>query len=100
MPPGPGGRQADAEPAGPLGVAAGHEGGGLLVLDEQEPDAVLVTAQPFHDPVDAVAGQPEHDLNAPVLQNLNQNVSSRLSHGAPSSAVQVQVPRPATLVVT
>jgi hypothetical protein len=58
---GPGGRHADAEAAGPLGVAAGHEGGGLFVTHLHEADRIEMGAQRLHDAVDAVAQQPEHE---------------------------------------
>ena len=38
---GPGRGQADAEPAGRLGVAGRHERGRLLVVHQDEPDPVL-----------------------------------------------------------
>ena len=61
-----GGGQADAQPAGVLGVAAGHERRRLLVAHLDEADRVLALAQRLHDAVDAVAGQAEDDLHAPV----------------------------------
>jgi hypothetical protein len=39
---------------------------GLLVTDQDEPYPVLLPAQALHDPVDAVAGQAEHGVDAPV----------------------------------
>ena len=48
--------QADAEPARRLGVARGHKGGRLFVLDQYELHALLIAPQTLHDPVDAVAG--------------------------------------------
>ena len=82
----PGRREADAESPGELGVAARHEGGGLLVADLDEANRLAAFAQRLHDAVDAVARQAEDRIDAPVLQHLNQNVSSRLSHGAPHEA--------------
>jgi hypothetical protein len=76
----PGGGQAHAQPAGGLGVAAGHEGGGLLVVDQHEADPVLVAAQALRDAVDAVAGQAEDDLDAPVGQPLHQQLRRDLVH--------------------
>ena len=72
--------QADAEAPGCLGVAAGHEGGRLLVVDEDETDPGMVAAQGLHDPVDAIAGQPEDHVDIPVHQCLDQNVRGCLRH--------------------
>ena len=74
----PGGGQAHTEPAGRLGVAGGHEGGGLLVVDEDEADSVL-SPQTLHDPVDAVAGQPEDGVDAPIGQPLDEHFRRRSS---------------------
>jgi hypothetical protein len=78
---GPGGRQADAEAAGPLGVAAGHEGGGLFVTHLHEADRIEMGAQRLHDAVDAVARQPEHDLDTPVDQGVHEHVRGSSRHG-------------------
>jgi hypothetical protein len=83
----PRGRQTHTEPAGGLGVAARHEGGGLFVLDEHEADAVLVPTQPFHDPVDAVPRQPEHGIHAPVDEPLDEQFGRDLLHVASSLTV-------------
>ena len=53
------GRQADAEAAGVLGVAARGERRRLLVPHLDEADLVLVRAQRLEDAVDAVAGKAE-----------------------------------------
>ena len=37
-------------------------------------------AQALHDAVDAVAGQPEHGVDAPLGQPPDQNLGSNLSH--------------------
>jgi hypothetical protein len=78
----PGGGQAHAELTGGLGVRGGHECGGLLVVDEDEPDLVLVPPQALHDPVDAVAGNPEHGIDAPFGQPPDQCLRNDLSHCA------------------
>jgi hypothetical protein len=80
---GPGGGQADPDPAGRLGVAGGHERGRLLVVDEHEPDLVLVAPQPLHDPVDPVPGQPEDGVHAPLGQPLDQQFGRDLVHADP-----------------
>ena len=76
----PGGREADAQLAGELGVAAGHERGRFLVAHLDEADLVLALAQRLHDPVDAVAGQAEDDLDAPVDAGFDQNVRRGIRH--------------------
>jgi hypothetical protein len=55
-------------------VARGHEGGGLLVLHQHEPDAVAVAAEPFDDPVDAVSWDPEHGVDAPGDEPLDEQL--------------------------
>ena len=61
----PRGRQTDPEPPGRLGITGRHEGGGLFVMHQDEAHLVRMTAQPFHDPVDAVAGKAEDRVNSP-----------------------------------
>jgi hypothetical protein len=75
-----GGGQADPDLAGRLGVAAGHERGRLLVVNEHEPHLVLVAAQPLHDPVDAVAGQAEDGVHSPVGQSFDQQLGRDFVH--------------------
>jgi hypothetical protein len=74
MPPGPRGRQADAEPSGVLGVAAGGEGRRLLVPHLHELQLVLVRMQGFEDAVDAVSGKAKDGVHAPLLQPLDQQL--------------------------
>ena len=76
-----GGRDADAELARPFGVAARREGGDFLVPHLDEANFVLALAQRFEDSVDAVAGQSEDHLDAPVDQRLNEDVAGGLGHG-------------------
>lgn len=80
-PAGTGGGEAHAEPAGRLGVSGGHEGGGLLVVDEDEADLVPVAAQALHDPVDAVAGQSEDGVDAPGDETFDEQLGSNFPHG-------------------
>ena len=77
---GAGGGQADAEPAGVLGVGAGHEGRGLLVPHLDEADLVLARAQRLHDAVDAVAGKSEDHVDAPVQNGFDENVAAGVCH--------------------
>ncbi len=78
--------QAHAEPTGRLGITGGHEGGGLLVMDEDEADPVLVASEPFHDAVDAVAGQAEDGVDTPVRQSLDEHLRRNCGHVASDSA--------------
>ena len=77
---GTGGRQTDAQATGEFGVAAGHEGGRLLVPHLHEADAVLAIAQGFHDAVDTVAGQAEDRVDTPIMDGVDQHVGSSLCH--------------------
>ena len=65
------GRQADPEAPGRLRVAGRHERGRLFVMDQEEPDPVLVTAKPLHDAVDAIAGKAEYRIHAPIGEPLD-----------------------------
>ncbi len=79
--PGAGRGQAHPEAAGELRVAARHERGRFLVAHLYEPDPVLPGAQRLHDPVDAVAGQAEHDVDSPAQQRLDQDIRRGHRHG-------------------
>src|SRR5438132_12882291 len=79
--PGSGCREADAEPAAVLRVAARHERRRLLMADLDEADPSLTRPQRLHDPVDAVAGQAEDDGHAPIDQTIRQHICSRSRHG-------------------
>ena len=74
MPPGPEvARQTPSLP-GELGVAARHERRRFFVPHLDEADLVLPRAQRLHDAVDAVAGQAEDDIDAPVEQGVDEHV--------------------------
>ncbi len=77
---GPGSGKADAEPAGPFGIGAGHEGGRLLVADLHEPDLVLLRPECLHDAVDTVSGHSEDGIDAPINQRIHENVRRGRSH--------------------
>jgi hypothetical protein len=77
---GPRGREAAAEPARPFRIGAGGEGGGLLVAHLDEADLVLALAQRLHDPVDAIAWQTEDDVDAPLMDGIDQDLGSVRSH--------------------
>lgn len=87
-------RQAHPQPPSGLGVARGHERGGFLVLHEDEADPVLVAAQPLHDPVDAIAGDPEDGVDPPVDEPLNEQLGRDLLHDlSPRKGDEVPSPR-------
>ena len=73
---GSGGRQAHSQPASELGVGAGHECRRLLVAHLHKANPVLMSAQRFHDAVDAVAGQTENYLHTPINQRFGENIRS------------------------
>src|SRR5690349_17909306 len=72
--------QAHSEPARPFGVAAGHEGRGLLVANLNEPDLLLTLAEGFDDSIDAVAGNSEYDFHAPMNQSVDEHVGCVNGH--------------------
>ena len=77
--------QADADLPGRLGVGGRHERGGLLVVDQHELHPVLMAAEALHDPVDAVARDPEDGVHAPVCEPLDQSLGCDLCHLRTSS---------------
>ena len=81
QPPGTGGGQTDAEPAGVLRVGTGHEGGRFLVPNLHEAHALLPPSQRFHHTVDAVTRKAEDDLNAPVFEGVDEDVGRGGRHG-------------------
>ena len=74
-----GGREADAQPSGVLGVSAGRERGGLFVSDVNKTDTVPVLAQAFHQAVHAVAGQAENSIYPEVCETGDQDLAGRAS---------------------
>ncbi len=78
---GPGGRHADADLAGQLGVRAGGEGGDLLMARLDELDLVAMLVEATEDPVDAIpriAVDPAHPVlvkslstNAPTVSDID-----------------------------
>ena len=77
----PGRSQADTEPAGVFGVGARHKRGRFFMADLDEPNTILPSAERFHDAVDAVAGQTEHDFDTPALDRVNENIAPCPGHG-------------------
>ncbi|MNY06308.1 hypothetical protein D3C86_1390590 [compost metagenome] len=71
-------RQAGGELARQLGVGGGHEGPVLLVPDQDELDPVPVLDEAVDQPVDVIPRDPEHVLDAPVDQRLDDRLAGRL----------------------
>jgi hypothetical protein len=65
------GRQADAELAGVFGISASHECRRFFVARLNKADLLLPVAQRLHDAVDAIAGQAENDIDAPILNGFD-----------------------------
>ena len=81
---GAGGGDADADAAGVLGVADGGEGGGFFVADLDEAELVFVGAEGFEEAVDAVAGETEDGVDAPLEEAFYDQVGDLLCHGGGS----------------
>jgi len=73
-------READTQPAREFGVAARHQRRRFLVANLDEAHLVAALAQRLHDAVDAVAGEAEDDLDAPVLNRFDQDVGCCQCH--------------------
>src|SRR5690242_16402861 len=56
------------------------EGRGLFVPHLDKADAVLAFAERLDNAVDAVTGDPEHGVDAPCQQGLDQNVAGGRFH--------------------
>ena len=78
--PGARGGEAHAHLAGPLCVAAGHEGGHLLVPGLDEIDLVGVPVERPEGRVDPVAGIAVDALHAPLGEPLEHEVGGGLAH--------------------
>ena len=87
-PAGAGGGDADAEPAGPLGIGAGREGGGFLVPDLDEADLVLPRAERLEDAVDSVAGESEDDCRPPSRSGFRRGYRPRSAPLSDASLLQ------------
>ena len=82
---GPGSRGGEAHThlAGDPGMAAGHEGGLLLMPDLNELEAVAGPAQRGNDPADPVAGIAEDAPDAPLRQPVQQEIADLPRHELP-----------------
>src|SRR5207244_7590986 len=69
-----------AELPGMFCVRARHERGGFFVTNLNESNFVCAFAKRFHDPVDPIPWQPEYNINAPVVNSVNQHVRRRGFH--------------------
>jgi hypothetical protein len=57
-----------------LGVSAGHEGGGFLVPDMNEPYPFFLLAESLEDSVDAIAGQAEYRVDTPCEEPFHEYI--------------------------
>src|SRR5205823_4121832 len=80
---GAGGRDADADLAGELRVAAGHERRHLLVADLDELGVAAGTVERAEERVDAVAGIAVDPVDTPLRQPFEDEISDPLSHSYP-----------------
>jgi len=74
------GGEAHAQPSGEFGIAACHQRRRLLMAHLHEADAILALSERFHDAVDAIAGQAENGIDAPLQQAFHQAISGSRSH--------------------
>ncbi len=77
---GSGGRHADAEFAGKLGMCGRHEGSHLLMADLDIVEFVDSARQPADQAIDTVARIAEDAAHAPFVQAFPKKVAYRLSH--------------------
>ncbi len=78
--PGTGGRHADSQLAGELGVRRGHEGGHLFVPRLDELDLALGPVQGPQHAVDAVAGVAVDSAHPPGVEPLDQEIANGPGH--------------------
>jgi len=45
-----------------------------------EANPITMGSQPFHEPIDAIAGKAEDDINTPSEQSFKEHVRSGLGH--------------------
>src|SRR5439155_25821881 len=81
-----------------------HDRRRLLMVHQDEPDPVVVAAEALHDAVDAIAGEPEHGVNAPVDQPFHHQLRRDLAHTDHALFVErrrhASAPAPATPAAT
>jgi hypothetical protein len=70
----PGRADADSQPPGMLGEAAGHEGDGLLLLHAHELDFTLSLSDDFDDRIDSVADYSKDMRSAAFDKRGEQNI--------------------------
>src|SRR5581483_3751712 len=74
------GREADAEPAGELGIGAGGESGRFLVSHLHEFDLVLPDPERLEHAVDTIPGNSEDRVHAPFDEGLDKDVAAGHRH--------------------
>jgi hypothetical protein len=77
--------EAHTDLARELRVAAHHEGGGFFMAHLDEANLFLPRPQRLDDPVDAIAGQAEHHVDAPFHQRVDEAVRCRFAHDGGAS---------------
>ena len=55
--------------------------GGLFVAYLNESNLFLTLAQSFDNSIDAVTGETEENLDAPVVDRIEKNIGSGIGHG-------------------
>src|SRR5919197_2256839 len=91
--------QTHTEAPSEFGVAAGHERRGFFVTDLDEADLILTLPERLHDPIDPITRQAKDGIDAPVMDRIDEEVSSGLRHvvepaacvPAPSGTARAQV---------
>src|SRR4051794_29629559 len=94
------GRDAATEPSGVLGVRASHERSGLLVADLYEANFVLMLSESLYEAVDPVTGNSKDDIDAPLVNGLNQYLRSSLynRHYAALRFDTIPIPNPTAAI--
>ena len=82
-----GGRQAHPQPAGIFGIGTGHEGCRFLMTHLNKADLILARAQRLHNAVDAITRQTEDDVDAPVIDRVDQDICGGIRRGESSLVV-------------
>src|ERR1700736_260455 len=72
--------EADTQPAGELGVSAGHERGGFFMANLDEAYIVLALPQRLHNPIDPVARNSKYRVHTPIEEAINKNISGGSCH--------------------
>jgi hypothetical protein len=80
---GTGRSQAAPQTSRVFGVRACHKRGGLFVADLNKSNRGLPFAEGFYNSVDPISGKAEHNIYAPGVNCVYQNVRSSSGHTTP-----------------